>query len=64
MDGQTDTGSEDQCKDDCRHIFHKDNWADTHSHGAKSENHIQIGDDPFADKISGKKADKATQEDA
>lgn len=23
MNGQTDTGSEDKCKDDCRHIFHK-----------------------------------------
>ena len=64
MNGQTDAGSEDKCKNNRRHIFHKDNWADTHSHGAKSENHIQISDDPLADKISGKKADKATQEDA
>ena len=36
----------------------------TISHGAKSENHIQVGDDTFADNISGEKADKATQEDA
>ena len=64
MNGQTDAGPENKCKDDCRHIFHKDNWADPHSHGAKSEKHIQVGDDTFADKISGEKADKATHEDA
>ena len=61
---QTDAGSEYMCKYNRRHIFHKDNWADTHSHGAKSENHIQVGDATFAEKKSGEKAEKATHQEA
>ena len=42
MDHKPDTGSEDDSKNNCRHILHFDNRGDTHTHRTAPEHHIQF----------------------
>lgn len=42
MNSETDHSSDDDGKNDSRHVFHQDDGTDTHGHGAAAEDHIDF----------------------